>query len=152
MQVLTWSANDQFSFGGGIPETETATFNPSTGAVSAKTITNTNHDMFCPGISMLGTGEIVVTGGNNAEKTSIYVPARGAWVPGPNMKIPRGYQASTLLSTGAVRRRWFRASRRLVRLSRVTQTNRRSSQHAQRCLAADGLMHVVRRQGCVASA
>jgi galactose oxidase len=100
--VLTWSANDQFTFGGSIPETETATFNPATGTVTAKTVTNTNHDMFCPGISMLASGEIVVTGGNNAEKTSIYSPSQSAWMPGPNMNIPRGYQASTLLSTGEV--------------------------------------------------
>jgi hypothetical protein len=102
--VLTWSAYDQFKFTayGKIAETETATYDPATGTVSALTVTNTNHDMFCPGISMVASGDIVVTGGNNAEKTSIYSPAQSAWLPGPNMNTPRGYQSSTLLSTGEV--------------------------------------------------
>ena len=57
---------------------------------------------FCPGITMLGSGAIVVTGGSNAEKTSIYEPGTG-WLPAPDMKIPRGYQSSALTSDGLVR-------------------------------------------------
>jgi galactose oxidase len=59
--------------------------------------------MFCPGISMQGNGDIVVTGGDNAEKTSIFRVSQNAWFPGPNMNIPRGYQSSVTLSTGEVR-------------------------------------------------
>ena len=44
----------------------------------------------------------MVTGGNNAEKTSIYKEGEG-WVPGPDMNIPRGYHASATTSTGDVR-------------------------------------------------
>ena len=39
-------------------------------------------------------------GGDNSEKTSIYKD--GGWIPGPNMKIRRGYQASCTLSNGKV--------------------------------------------------
>jgi galactose oxidase len=66
------------------------------------TVTNTNHNMFCPGISMLGSGAIVVTGGSTAEKTSIYTPGQG-WLAGPDLNIPRGYQGQTTLSNGKVR-------------------------------------------------
>ena len=44
------------------------------------------------GISMLGDGSIIVTGGDDAAKTSIYDPATGAWLPYQQMNIPRGYQ------------------------------------------------------------
>jgi galactose oxidase len=82
-------------------QTQTATFDVASGDVSQLLVDNTNHDMFCPGISATGAGSIVVTGGDNAEKTSIYVPGEG-WVPGPDMNIPRGYQASCTLSDGRV--------------------------------------------------
>ena len=100
--MLTWSAYRNDAFGANkLAQTKTATLNPSTGAVTAVTVTNTNHDMFCPGITMLGSGSVVVTGGDTSEKTSIYDPTSG-WKPGPDMNIPRGYQASTLTSTGQV--------------------------------------------------
>lgn len=105
VQVLTWSAyrNDAFA-ADRLAQTKTATFNPNTGAITEVTVTNTNHDMFCPGITMLGSGSIVVTGGDTSEKTSIYDQAAG-WKPGPDMNIPRGYQSSTLTSTGKVCKR-----------------------------------------------
>ena len=103
MQVLTWSAYLNNAFAANrIARTQTATYDPESNAITTFTVTNTNHDMFCPGITMLGSGDIVVTGGDNAEKTSIYKPGDG-WVPGPDMKIPRGYQASALTSDGLVR-------------------------------------------------
>jgi hypothetical protein len=56
MQVLAWSAFSAVDYNEpGQPSlTQTAIFNPATGAVSAATVDATNHDMFCPGISMLG--------------------------------------------------------------------------------------------------
>ena len=57
VQVLTWSAYSSVDYysDSAVPpgRTGTATFNPSTGSVSAATVDVTNHDMFCPGISML---------------------------------------------------------------------------------------------------
>ena len=63
VQILTWSAYAEDSFGVGISaQTATATYDIASGRVSDMLVTNTNHDMFCPGISMLGNGDIVVTG------------------------------------------------------------------------------------------
>ena len=106
-QVLTWSAYSVQDFGvDRVAQTQTATFDPGAppaDSVTAFTVTNTNHDMFCPGITMLGSGAIVVTGGDNAEKTSIYDVDADAWMPGPDLNIARGYQASCLTSDGKVR-------------------------------------------------
>ena len=114
MQVLTWSAYARDNFAAGrSAQTVTATLNVATGAVSEAIVTNTNHDMFCPGISMTGSGSIVVTGGDTSEKTSIWRQdsiGSGGWVPGPNMNIPRGYQASCTLSDGTVRLQTLRIS------------------------------------------
>ena len=100
-KVLMWSAQfvDHFN---GTGNTETATYDPSTKQVSSLTLSNTNHDMFCPGISLNANGSVVVTGGNNAAKTSIYDFNLGQWTGGPDMKIPRGYQAQTTLSNGNI--------------------------------------------------
>ena len=43
-----------------------------------------------------------MTGGNNAEKTSIYDVNADAWIAGANMNIPRGYQSQATLSDGRI--------------------------------------------------
>jgi galactose oxidase len=102
-KILTWSAYAADTFGGGPGgRTLTATYDPATGVVTQRTVTETGHDMFCPGISALADGRIIVTGGNDSEKTSIYNPATDAWTAGPDMTTARGYQASTTLSDGRV--------------------------------------------------
>lgn len=58
--------------------------------------------MFCPGVSLDFSGRTIVTGGNNAAKTSIYDPAVNRWISGPNMVTSRGYQASCTLSNGHI--------------------------------------------------
>ncbi|KAH8175232.1 f5/8 type C domain-containing protein [Sarocladium implicatum] len=102
-QVVAWSAwrYDEFS-GGGKGYTLTSTWDPATNVISQRTIQNTKHDMFCPGISMDQNGQMVVTGGNDAARTSIYDPATQSWLSGPNMKIARGYQSSVTLSDGRI--------------------------------------------------
>ena len=45
------------------------------------------------GISALSDGRVMVTGGNTDYKTSIFNPVANNWVAGPQMNIPRGYQA-----------------------------------------------------------
>ncbi len=62
-KLLTWSSNTASSYGGSTGKTGTAIFDPADGSVTQRTITNTLHDMFCPGISTLGDGRIFVTGG-----------------------------------------------------------------------------------------
>lgn len=79
-----------------------ADYNWRTGAVSQREVANTNHDMFCPGISALQDGRIVITGGSDAEKVSIYDPSTNQFTRGPDMKIARGYQTSATLSDGRV--------------------------------------------------
>jgi galactose oxidase len=101
-KILTWSAFQPDAFNGGSGQTVTATYDPKTGVVTQRTITNTGHDMFCPGISTLPDGRILVTGGNDSEKTSIYDPGTDSWTAGPAMTTPRGYQSSATLPDGRV--------------------------------------------------
>ncbi|KAM6513160.1 hypothetical protein FALCPG4_015625 [Fusarium falciforme] len=74
----------------------------ATGVITQRNITLTHHDMFCPGISMDGDGQIVVTGGNDAKKTSLYDSPSDSWITGPEMNIARGYQSSATTSDGRV--------------------------------------------------
>ncbi len=102
-RVLVWSSFAPGTFsGGGGGITQTATYDPASGTVSHRTVTNTKHDMFCPGLSMDATGRPFVTGGNDANKTSIYDPNSDTWIAGPEMKIARGYQSSAALSDGRI--------------------------------------------------
>lgn len=71
-EVLVWSAWNADQYADGDGRTVTAIFSPATGLVTQSVVTNTGHDMFCPGISLTADGLIVVAGGHNAEKTSIY--------------------------------------------------------------------------------
>lgn len=101
-KVLVWSSFAPDAFSGGNGFTQTAIYDPATGESTPRAVANTNHDMFCPGISMDFNGRIVVTGGNNAEKTSIYDSSTDTWTAGPNMRIPRGYQSTTTVSNGRI--------------------------------------------------
>ncbi|GIM89382.1 hypothetical protein Ato02nite_011750 [Paractinoplanes toevensis] len=101
-KILTWSAEYADDFNGGTGSTLTATYDPATGVVTQRDVVETGHDMFCPGISVLPDGRIMITGGNDAEVTSIYNPATDAWTRGPDMKTPRGYQSSVTLGDGRV--------------------------------------------------
>ena len=100
-KVLTWSANAAMSFGGS-GQTVTATYTPSAGTVTQRTVTNTGHDMFCPGISYLADGRILVSGGDDAGKSSLYTSGTDAWTTGPAMAITRAYQSTATLSDGRV--------------------------------------------------
>ncbi|MFE0006806.1 discoidin domain-containing protein, partial [Streptomyces erythrochromogenes] len=99
-KLLAWSAYAVDRFGGSNGYTQTAILDLKTGKVTQRRIDNTGHDMFCPGIAMLADGRVLVTGGSNAEKASIYDPATDSWSATTSMDIARGYQAMTLLSTG----------------------------------------------------
>lgn len=50
-KVLTWSAYLPDAFACGTGRTVTAIFDPATGTVTPRTVSDTGHDMFCPGIS-----------------------------------------------------------------------------------------------------
>jgi galactose oxidase len=82
--------------------TITASYNPTTGVVSEANISNTKHDMFCPGMSLDFNGRCIVTGGDSADATSIFTSSSNSWVAGPGMKIPRGYAATATVSDGRI--------------------------------------------------
>ncbi|KAF5858293.1 hypothetical protein ETB97_004612 [Aspergillus alliaceus] len=96
----SWAPDLYFSSPGG--QTATSQWHPFQHTVSQRTISDTHHDMFCPGISVDGTGMLLVTGGNDAEETSLYNITTGKWVTGPKMHFRRGYQSSVTLSDGRV--------------------------------------------------
>ncbi|MFM9429889.1 discoidin domain-containing protein [Arthrobacter sp. MP_2.3] len=101
-RLLTWSAYSPTAYGGSKGYTQTSILNLTTGVVSPTQVVNTGHDMFCPGISMLPDGKIMISGGSNSTATTIYNPATNAWSAGPEMKIGRGYQSNVTTSTGEV--------------------------------------------------
>lgn len=100
-RLLMWSAEEKFSFGGS-GRTYSLTFDPRSEAVSERLVSETGHDMFCTGTTNLADGRLLVNGGLDSAKTSLYNPATGAWTAGALMNIPRGYQANTLLPDGGV--------------------------------------------------
>src|SRR5262249_56655750 len=97
-----WSAFMELQFGGNHHQTYTVIYNPATGQSSEKLVSNTGHDMFCPGTSMLADGRILVNGGSSSRNTSIFDPKSGIWTKSNYMNIPRGYEGDTLLSNGQV--------------------------------------------------
>jgi galactose oxidase len=102
-EVVAWSAWGYNIFTGGKGgKTQTATWNGGNQSVTRRAITNTNHDMFCPGISMDEDAKFVVTGGADADQTSIYNTTVRDWFEGGYMNIPRGYQATSTLSDGRI--------------------------------------------------
>ena len=101
-KVLLWSADEKFSFGAPTGRTYSLVFDPAADTVTERTVSETDHNMFCPGTTNLADGRLLVNGGISSANTSIFNPATGAWTPGPAMNIARGYQANTLLRDGSV--------------------------------------------------
>jgi galactose oxidase len=101
-KLLTWSAYTANNYGGANGRTQTAILDLNTGMVTPLQVSNTLHDMFCPGVSMLKDGRILVSGGSNSSASSIYDPVRNTWSVAAPMKIPRAYQSNVTLSTGEV--------------------------------------------------
>ncbi|QIW96713.1 hypothetical protein AMS68_002231 [Peltaster fructicola] len=98
------SASDpsDYDFGGAPGYTQYADYNFKTGDISQRPVFNTHHDMFCPGMSTVEEGRIMITGGSNAEVTSLYDPSTNGFTRGPDMQVPRGYHSSATLSNGHV--------------------------------------------------
>ncbi|KAF1938252.1 galactose oxidase [Clathrospora elynae] len=101
-KVLMWSAFAKDNFGGQKGFTQTGIYDPGTAESSQLNVSNTQHDMFCPGILLDFNGNVVVTGGSNVAKTSIYDLSSDVWSGAANMKIARGYQASATCSDGRI--------------------------------------------------
>jgi len=101
-RVMFWSARDRFEFGGDSGRTYTALLDPATGQVSERLVSETGHDMFCPGTSNLPDGRLLVSGGSSSGKTSVFNAATNTWSAAANLNIPRAYHANTVLADGSV--------------------------------------------------
>jgi galactose oxidase len=101
-KVLIWSSYAKDNFGGDLGKTQTGIYDSATGESSELQVSNTQHDMFCPGISLDFNGRVVVTGGDSAAKTSVYDPSGNAWSPASDLQIARGYQSSATCSDGRI--------------------------------------------------
>ena len=78
--LLVWSSYNPSTFGGSnLIQTITATYDPATQLVTQALITNTQHDMFCEGLSMDFTGQVFATGGNTDDATSYYDSPSNSW-------------------------------------------------------------------------
>ncbi|KAI1357064.1 hypothetical protein F5Y01DRAFT_321375 [Xylaria sp. FL0043] len=100
--VIFWSAYRPDRFDSGTGQTLTALWTPSSQTVTQRTVTETHHDMFCPGISLDANGHIIVTGGNDSKNTSTYNPDNAGWTSSAEMVIARGYQSSVTVADGRV--------------------------------------------------
>ncbi|KAI2635520.1 hypothetical protein GGS21DRAFT_539100 [Xylaria nigripes] len=100
--VIFWSAYRPDMYGSDTGQTLTAQWTPSSQTVTQRTVTETHHDMFCPGISLDADGRITVTGGSDSKNTSVYDPANAGWTSAAEMVIPRGYQSSVTISDGRI--------------------------------------------------
>ncbi|KAJ8098037.1 carbohydrate-binding module 32 [Lipomyces tetrasporus] len=101
-RVIVWSAYSARTFGGDNGRTVTALYDPTAQMVTERVVTNTGHDMFCPGISLDANGRTLVTGGSSTQKASIYTPTSDTWASAPNMILSRGYQSSATCGDGRI--------------------------------------------------
>ena len=106
-KIFVWSADyqDDYTLTRFSPDdkrTYFATMDITTGEVSEQLVANTNHNMFCPGISFTSDGRLVVTGGSTDAAVSIYDPIQVAWNSAAPMNIGRGYQSSVMTTKGEI--------------------------------------------------
>ena len=79
-ELLVWSSYTPSTFGGSPGTTTyTATYNPSNQLVTQAIITNTDHDMFCEGLSLDFNGRVTAAGGNTDAATSGFTAATQSW-------------------------------------------------------------------------
>ncbi|KAI1182408.1 hypothetical protein F5B17DRAFT_190593 [Nemania serpens] len=100
--VVFWSSYRPDLYSSGTGQTLTALWTPASQTVTQRTVTESHHDMFCPGISLDADGRITVTGGNDSKNTSTYNPANTAWASAAQMVIARGYQSSVTVGDGRI--------------------------------------------------
>ena len=101
-QVLLWSAEDRFRFNSAFGRTYFAYLDPVTGLATEQLVSETGHNMFCPGTTLLADGRLLINGGIDAAETTLYDPATSMFSRAARMNIPRGYNANTLLQDGSV--------------------------------------------------
>ncbi|KAI9656914.1 MAG: hypothetical protein M1831_004462 [Alyxoria varia] len=103
-KVISFSsyAHDHFGQGPTDHTTLTATWNPTTETISHRQVRKTYHDMFCPGMAFDVNGRMIISGGESADRVSIYNPTNDDWISVKGMNIPRGYQGSTTCANGDI--------------------------------------------------
>ena len=101
-KVLLFSSDQQFNFGSGGGQTYSTLYDPSTNKSTDTLVSNTGHEMFCSGTSNLTDGRLLIAGGGDDAKTSIYDPASNTWSSSGLLNIPRAYNANTVLANGSV--------------------------------------------------
>ena len=101
-KVLLWSADNPRVFSNSTTHTLTALLDLRTGTVTPHNVTQTHHNMFCPGLSLDASGRVVITGGSSPLSTSIYDPTAEAWLEGPPLTTGRGYHSQATLSDGRI--------------------------------------------------
>ncbi|KAL8788621.1 MAG: hypothetical protein Q9195_007216 [Heterodermia aff. obscurata] len=103
-KVITFSSYAHDSFGQGVSDhtTFTASWDPTTETISHRHVRETHHDMFCPGMAFDVDGRMIISGGESADKVSIYDPMKDDWISVQGMKIARGYQGSATCANGHI--------------------------------------------------
>ena len=101
-KILFWSAFMRELFGYDTGSTWTALYDPATDDLSELLVSNTNHDMFCPGTANMENGNLMVTGGADAAVTSIYDYKTNTFSTGASMVIARGYHSMAVLGSGEI--------------------------------------------------
>ena len=99
--VLLWSGQRATHWGGG-GSTLTVRWNPTNNDMDQETVRTNSHNMFCPGTTNMADGRLMITGGQDSDKTTFFDAGRNQWTAGRDMNIDRGYQAQTMLANGDV--------------------------------------------------
>jgi galactose oxidase len=107
-KLMTWASWDRFSAYDGSGErwkTYTALFDPETSVITERIVTETRHDMFCPGTALLADGSLHVSGGGpdpQIPATSLFNPWTNTWTRVADMNSNRWYNSSVTLPNGNV--------------------------------------------------
>jgi galactose oxidase len=106
-KVLLWASwtGTHFAGTGALEQTITLLVDPANPAQPLlRTISNTNHNMFCPGTAMLSDGRVLVNGGDveHTAAASLYNPFTDSWSAAAPMHQQRWYDSSVTLPDGRV--------------------------------------------------
>ncbi len=102
--LLTWASWEPDGYGSpDAPQTYVNVFDPQTLTATGSIVTQTSHDMFCPGTAMLADGRLLINGGGpDVANTSLYDSLAATWSADALMNQPRWYPVSVTLPDGRV--------------------------------------------------